>query len=183
MQETVRMMDHLVSLIPPRFYLPQEPTDHFNQRFAHNKKNNAPKQSIKESSKKAKKFQSKSTLDILQDQPSDIKPMAGPGSIVELRQKLHDKLAKIQHPKSRQEILERRRLKKAKSAKSLSSSKGHVPSDPSKASDPSVNQTENKGKGKKEPSMKFGNVYLEINADSKKRKSSDLKGQLQKVQV
>ncbi|KXS10696.1 hypothetical protein M427DRAFT_138969 [Gonapodya prolifera JEL478] len=53
----VAAFDSLVSLIPPAFYIPKKETadDDAGGRFAHNKKRKAPKQDVKEATKKAKR--------------------------------------------------------------------------------------------------------------------------------
>ncbi|KAJ3177667.1 surfeit locus protein [Gaertneriomyces sp. JEL0708] len=67
-----RTFDVLIELIPPKYYFPKEEDDQ-SGKFMHNKKNNAPKQVIKEATKKAKKAKldpanAKSVLDIQQEQ-------------------------------------------------------------------------------------------------------------------
>ena len=129
--------NHFISLIPQKYYLPME-TDSISHKYMHNKKQLAPKQEIKEATKKAKKLKLEPKESLNNDEikndlasvelesPSlqvEFTPMPHMSSIVELKSKLQSKLNELKSkrsngnskestPKSRQEILEKRRLKR-----------------------------------------------------------------------
>ncbi|KAJ3123817.1 hypothetical protein HK098_001607, partial [Nowakowskiella sp. JEL0407] len=71
---TSALFDNLINLIPPAHYLPKENTqEYIPNKYQHNKKQKAPKQAIKDASKKAKKLKldpsnRKSTLAIQSEQ-------------------------------------------------------------------------------------------------------------------
>ncbi|KAJ3179221.1 surfeit locus protein [Gaertneriomyces sp. JEL0708] len=67
-----KMIDALIELIPPKHYFPNKDEDQ-SGKYMHNKKNKAPKQVIKESTKKAKKAKldpdnAKSVLDMQEEE-------------------------------------------------------------------------------------------------------------------
>ncbi|KAI9011546.1 60S ribosome biogenesis protein Rrp14-domain-containing protein [Gaertneriomyces semiglobifer] len=120
-----KMFDALIELIPPKHYFPNKDDEDQSGKYMHNKKNKAPKQVIKESTKKAKKAKldpdnAKSVLDmqdeelraankqneshggdvVTGDKTVALKERAfeplPSGSITELRQKLQTRLQELQ---------------------------------------------------------------------------------------
>ncbi|KAJ3169766.1 surfeit locus protein [Irineochytrium annulatum] len=108
-----KSFEALIDMIPTKYYLPQEDNDETYNKFAYNKKNKAPKQAIKEATKKAKKLKfdpeaHKSVSEIQSEQMiaeaatkthtkpnadlSNIKPLPS-GSIVEIREKYQARMA------------------------------------------------------------------------------------------
>ncbi|KAJ3416531.1 hypothetical protein HDV05_001268 [Chytridiales sp. JEL 0842] len=56
LQQYQKSFESLLELIPAKYYLPTDNSDEMMNKFAKNKKNAAPKQAIKEATKKAKKL-------------------------------------------------------------------------------------------------------------------------------
>ncbi|KAJ3160442.1 surfeit locus protein [Geranomyces michiganensis] len=121
--EHQKCFDSLVELIPPKFYFPSDPDADLAGKHFHNKKNKAPKQVVKDATKKAKKhkFDPESSTSVLDVQSDNLKAAAtdakvngkvaasatstalpsGPvvalpsGSIVELQAKLQSRIAEL----------------------------------------------------------------------------------------
>ncbi|KAJ3318590.1 hypothetical protein HDV06_007172 [Boothiomyces sp. JEL0866] len=118
-----KQFDNLIQLIPPKYYFPIEHLDDQGGKYGQNKKQKAPKQAIKDATKKAKKQkldpESKTTIEIQQEkeQTSNFQPMANLNP-VELTEKLKMRIAELRNQRGvtekidRKELLEKRRLKK-----------------------------------------------------------------------
>ncbi|KAI8824517.1 surfeit locus protein 6-domain-containing protein [Fimicolochytrium jonesii] len=122
--EHKKCFDSLVELIPPKYYFQQNLDADLNNRFMHNKKGKAPKQAVKDATKKAKKQKldpesSKTVLEVQSEQlkaaneevstqahtaeataeepaelASGLKPLPA-GSIVELQAKLKSRIEEL----------------------------------------------------------------------------------------
>ncbi|KAJ3252931.1 hypothetical protein HK103_001077 [Boothiomyces macroporosus] len=118
-----KQFDHLIQLIPPKYYFPIEHLDDQGGKYGQNKKQKAPKQAIKDATKKAKKQkldpESKTTVEIQQEkeQTMNFQPMANLNP-VELKEKLKMRIEELRNQRGvtekidRKELLEKRRLKK-----------------------------------------------------------------------
>ncbi|KAH6560244.1 hypothetical protein BASA62_000213 [Batrachochytrium salamandrivorans] len=136
-----RLLDHhrcfetLVGLIAPVHYFPSKELDedtYQGGRYGHNKKNKAPKQTIKEATKKAKRAKldpnaPKTVSEIQHEMTLHTQPMAA-ATAIELKDRLQKRIEELRAkrnifqvnddsaspsaPKTRQDIIEKRKQKK-----------------------------------------------------------------------
>ncbi|KAI8910208.1 surfeit locus protein 6-domain-containing protein [Gorgonomyces haynaldii] len=173
------VFDNLVKSIPPRFYLPQE--QEINVRYMHNKRQKAPKQEVKEKSKKAKKLkldpaEPKNVVDMQATQPEPQRVNTQTVTAAELQQRLKNKLEELRKttgvPKSRGEMIEKRQKQEKKHQKK------RKPDTTGMEITPVEKPVK---KEEKESSVVFGK--LDFGEEDQKKKKIDALGLLKKAQA
>ena len=195
LQSHAHTFDHLLSLIPPKYYLhTPEPLD---GKYMHNKKLKAPKQAIKEASQKAKKLkldpdQHQSVPQLQLASVADdalVTPMPSPTTVQDLKLKLQQRLQTLSQsrrgknaanepPKSRQEILAKRAQKKLDRKKKKEAQKKIAPT----MSIPDLESPQMADVKSSTAKLKFGNLDFGEQPNTTKRKGpSDIASQLSKA--
>ena len=195
-------IEALVAMIPAKHYLTQQQQD--PSQYVYNKKNKAPKQLVKEASKKAKRFnldpdQAKTVAAIQAEQLTTITPPTTPNNnalastYTELQERVRNRImaerakrcCDAEQPMSRQDIIEKRKEKKQQRKEAIKKNKERISSTssiPSQSSSTTTLSADPETIESVPVNVSFGAIDFGLQTDQRKSKA-DIHGQLKKAEA